>query len=62
MSPKTFNLVSIITVAVCSVAIGVVDFIGKGPVIAISDSINILQGAMIAICANFTITKLSKKL
>ena len=62
MSQKTFNLVSIITVAVCSVAIGVVDFIGKGPVIAISDSINILQGAIIAICANFTITKLSKKL
>lgn len=60
MSQKTFNFVTIITVAVCSVAIGVVEFIGKGPVVAISDSINILQGAIIGICANFVITKLSK--
>lgn len=59
MSQKTFNLVSVITIAVCSVAIGVVDYIGKGPVAAISDSINILQGAVIGIAANFTIKTLT---
>ena len=60
MSQKTFNLVSVVVVAVCSVAIAVVDYIGKGPVTAIQDSINILQGAIITICGNFLITKLSK--
>ena len=62
MSQKTFNLISIITVAVCSIAIGVVDYIGKGPTVAINDSINILQGAVIAICGNFMITQFKKKI
>lgn len=62
MSQKTFNLVSVITIAVCSVAIAVVDFIGKGPVTAIQDSINIVQGATIAVCGNFLVNKLTKKL
>ena len=62
MSQKTYNLASIITVAVCSVAISVVEYIGKGHVIAITDSINVAQGAIITILGNFLITKLSKKL
>lgn len=62
MSQRTYNLVSVITVAACSVAIGVVEYINKGPVIAITDSINIAQGAIIAICGNFLASKLSKKL
>ena len=60
MSQKTFNLVSVVTIAVCSVAIAVVEYIGKGPVVAINDSINILQGAIIAICGNFLASKLKK--
>ena len=60
MSQKTFNLVSLVTVSVCAVAIGVVEYIGKGPVIAISDSISIIQGAVIGICANFMVSKLNK--
>lgn len=55
MSQKTFNLVSIITTAVATVAIGVVQYIGKGPVQAICDSIPIVEGAIIGVCANFTI-------
>ena len=62
MSQKTFNLVSVVTIAVASVAIAVVDYIGKGPVTAIQDSINIAQGAVIAICGNFLVSKLNKKL
>lgn len=60
MDQKTYNLASVITIAVCGVAIGVVEYIGKGPVIAITDSINIAQGAIITILGNFLITKLNK--
>lgn len=55
MSQKTFNLVSIITTAVAAVVIGVVQYIGKGPVQAICDSVPIVEGAIIGVCANFTI-------
>jgi len=55
MSQKTFNLVTIITSAVCAVVIGVVQFIGKGPVQAICDSVPLVEGCVIGVCANFTI-------
>ena len=61
MSQRTFNLVSVVTVSVAAVAIGVVEYIGKGPVGAITDSISIAQGAVIAICGNFLVSKLTKK-
>lgn len=63
MSQKTFNLVTIITSAVCAVAIGVVQYIGKGPVKAICDSIPLVEGCIIGVCANFTLkaNSLTKK-
>lgn len=61
MSQKTFNLVTIVTSAVSAVAIGVVQYIGKGPVQAICDSIPLVEGCIIGVCANFTI-KASNKL
>lgn len=53
MSQRLFNLISVITTAVCAVAAGIVTYIGKGPVTAINESIMIFEGAIIAICGNF---------
>lgn len=55
MSQRTFNLITIITSAVAAIAIGVVQYIGKGPVQAICDSIPLVEGCIIGVCANFTI-------
>lgn len=55
MSQKTFNLVTIVTSAVAAIAIGVVQYVGKGPVQAICDSIPLVEGCIIGVCANFTI-------
>ena len=55
MSQRVFNLVAIITSAVAAIAVGVVQFIGKGPVQAIVDSIPLIEGCIIGVCANFTI-------
>ena len=52
MKRKTFNLLSTIVVAVSAVSIGIVTYIGKGPMVAINNSIIIIEGATIAICAN----------
>jgi hypothetical protein len=53
MKRKTFNLLSVIVTAISTVAVGVVTYIGKGPMTAINDSIVIVEGAIIAVCANF---------
>lgn len=53
MSQKLFNLISVITTAICAVAAGIITYIGKGPVTAINESIMIAEGAIIAICGNF---------
>lgn len=53
MSKKVFALVSTLVTAGAAAAIGVVVFIGKGPVEAITASISIAEGAAIAICSKF---------
>lgn len=60
MSQKTFNLITIITSAVAAIVIGVVQYIGKGPVQAICDSVPLVEGCIIGVCANFTIKANSK--
>ena len=60
MSQRTFNLIAIITSSLAAIAVGVVQYIGKGPVQAIVDSIPLIEGCIIGVCANFTIKAVSE--
>lgn len=53
MTGKVYALVSTLTTAVAAAAIGIVVFIGKGNVEAITASISLVEGAVIAICSKF---------
>lgn len=53
MSKKTYALVSTLTTAVATAAIGLVTYFNPGYAEAINASITIAEGAVIAICANF---------
>lgn len=54
MNKKTFTLVATLTSAVSAAAIGLVTYFAPGNAEAINASISIAEGAVIAICANFT--------
>jgi transcription termination factor NusB len=60
MSKKTFELITIITGAVSAVAIGIVSYLQLPNAVAINDSIQIAETAIVAICGNFAINNVNK--
>lgn len=60
MSKRTFELITIITGAVSGVAIGIVSYLGLPNAVAINDSIQIAETAIVAICGNFAINNANK--
>ena len=63
MTKRTYELVTIITGAVGAVAIGIITYLKLPNAVAINDSIQIVETAILAICGNFAINtadKLSK--
>lgn len=57
MSKRTYELITVITGAVGAVAIGLVTYFKLPNAVAINDSIQIAETAILAICGNFAINE-----
>lgn len=54
MTKKTYNLVATCVASVAAIASGIVTYVGPEYTTAINASIPLAEGAILAICSNFT--------